>query len=70
MKYWEMIADNLSKAPVGVGAVSQLRITKADNFGLPLQSAGTTESVLFCVRMNVSAFSGTPNLRFALCQAA
>ena len=32
MNHWEIITDNLKK-PVGVEAVSQARITRAENFG-------------------------------------
>jgi len=34
VKYWEIIADNLSKKPVGVGAASQPWITKGERSSL------------------------------------
>jgi hypothetical protein len=49
MKYWEIIADNLSKA-VGVGAASQRLIPTGKRSGLLMRTA-MTESVSLCVRM-------------------
>jgi hypothetical protein len=49
MKYWEIIADKLSK-PVGVGAVSQRLIPTGERSG-SLTRIGMTESVSLCVRM-------------------
>jgi hypothetical protein len=49
VKYCDIIAHNLNKAG-WVAAVSQARITRADNFGLPPQSARTPDALL-CVLM-------------------
>ena len=49
MKYWEIIADNLSKAG-GVGAASQRLIPTGERSGLQTYIA-TTGSVSLCVRM-------------------
>jgi hypothetical protein len=49
MKYWEIIADNLSE-PVGVGAGSQRLIPTGERSGLQTHIA-TTESVSLCTRM-------------------
>jgi hypothetical protein len=40
VKYWEIIADNLSK-PVGVGAASQRLIPTGERFGLQTRIATT-----------------------------
>jgi hypothetical protein len=50
MKYWEIIADNLSKAD-GVGAVSQRLIPTSEQSGLQTRIA-TRESVSLCVQMS------------------
>jgi hypothetical protein len=49
VKYWEIIADNLSKAG-GVGAVSQRLIPKGERSGL-LTRIAATESVWLCERI-------------------
>jgi hypothetical protein len=49
MKYWEIIADNLSKA-VGVGAALQPWIAKAEQSSLLMRIAAM-ESVSLWVRM-------------------
>jgi hypothetical protein len=51
MKYWEIIADNLSKAPVGVGAAAQAWIPTGERSGL-LTHIATTENGSLCTRMN------------------
>jgi hypothetical protein len=50
MKYWEIIADNLSKAD-GVGAVSQRSIPAGKQCLLQMRTA-TTESISLCVQMS------------------
>jgi len=57
MKYWEIIADNLSKA-VGVGAVSQLWTRAGERSGL-LTRIAATESVSLCVLMKTDVVAGT-----------
>jgi len=52
MKYWEIIADNLSKAG-WVTAASQRWIVKGERSGLQTRTA-TTESVTLCGRMKSS----------------
>jgi hypothetical protein len=49
VKYWEVIADNLSKAGWS-WAASQLWILRVEQFGL-LTRIAAMESVSFCVRM-------------------
>jgi hypothetical protein len=48
-EYWEIIADNLKK-PDGIAAVSQVRITRGDNFGLWPQSVARLDALL-CMPM-------------------
>jgi hypothetical protein len=50
VKYWEIIADNLSKV-VGVEAASQRLIPKGERSGL-LTRIATTETASLCVPMN------------------
>jgi hypothetical protein len=50
MKYWEIIADNLSKAPDGVGAVFQSWIPTGERSALRTHIAAT-EDVWSCERM-------------------
>jgi hypothetical protein len=50
MKYWEIIADNLSKAPVGVGAAAQRLIPTSERSGL-LTRIAATGGVSLCVQM-------------------
>jgi hypothetical protein len=49
VKYWEIIADNLSKAGWNCGCISSTD-QRADNFGLLPQSVKTPD-VLLCVLM-------------------
>jgi len=57
MKYWEIIADNLSK-PAGVGAVCQRLIPTGEQSLLQTRTV-TTESVSLCERMKANRFRGT-----------
>jgi hypothetical protein len=50
VKYWEIIADNVSKGGMELGAVCRLWIAKDKQSGLQTHIAGT-ESVSLCVRM-------------------
>ena len=64
MKYWEMIADNLSKAGWSWGCVSAI-----DSNGRTIWIADAhrgTESGSLCVRMKAECVSGTGSRRFAL----
>jgi hypothetical protein len=54
MKYWEIIAENLSKA-VSVGAGSQPLIPTVEQSGLLMHTA-TTEGVTLCTPMKTKAF--------------
>ena len=54
MKCWEIIADNLSKT--GISAVSQLRIKRGDNFGLPLAERDGAGRFIVQVDEKLTAF--------------
>ena len=50
MNYWEIIADNLSKAGWSWGCISSDGLQRANNFGLWPQSAATLDALL-CMRI-------------------
>jgi len=50
VKYWEIIADNLSKAGAGVGAAPQPWILAVEQSSL-LTRIATTANASLCVRM-------------------
>jgi hypothetical protein len=58
MKYWETIADNLSKAGWSWGCVSTVDFGGGERSGLLMRTA-TTESVSLCVPMKADCVYGT-----------